>query len=123
MDQRQLLTFGYVQAPLVVEYEKKYMMDQAMTPNVEYFRKFYDDLAKRRFALIVTDPLFTPIKDASYAFGEENNAWVTWVSRPVLCYYMPIETIQDMRLQLLVPNPQATDCRDALPKDVLNATP
>lgn len=123
MDQRQLLTFGYVQAPLVVEYEKKYMMDQAMTPNVEYFRKFYDDLAKRRFALIITDPLFTPIKDASYAFGEENNAWVTWVSRPVLCYYMPIETIQDMRLQLLVPNPQATDCRDALPKDVLNATP
>lgn len=123
MDQRQLLTFGYVRAPLVVEYEKKYMMDQAMIPNVEYFRKFYDDLAKRRFALILTDPLFTPIKDASYAFGEENNAWVTWVSRPVLCYYTPIKTIQDMRLQLLVPNPQAGDCRDALPKEVLNAAP
>ncbi len=123
MDQRQLLTFGYVRVPLVVEYEKKYVMDQAMIPNVEYFRQFYDDLAKQRFALIVTDPLFTSIKDASYAFGEENNAWVIWVSRPILCYYTPIETIHDMRLQLLVPNSQATNCRASLPKEVLNAAP
>jgi len=32
MDQRQLLTFGYVpKIPLVDDYEKKYMMDTAMT--------------------------------------------------------------------------------------------
>lgn len=121
MDQRQLLTFGYLHAPLVAEYEKKYVMDQAMAGNAEYFRKFYADLAAHRFSLIISDPLYTPIKDASYVFGEENNAWVTWVSRPVLCYYTPIKTIPDMRLQLLAPNSQAGDCRDALPKEVRNA--
>lgn len=121
MDQRQLLTFGYVRAPLVVEYEKKYMMDQAMIPNQDYFRKFYADLAAQRFSLIISDPLYTPLKDETYAFGEENNAWVTWVSRPLLCYYAPLKTVQDMRLQLLVPNPQAGDCRSALPEEVRNA--
>ncbi len=118
MDQRQLLTFGYIQVPLVVEYEKKYVMDQAMTPNVEYFRKFYADLAAHRFALIVTEPLHTAIKDpASSPFGEENNAWVTWVSNPLLCYYEPSVTILDLGLQLLVPNPKA-DCSQALPQEV-----
>ncbi|MFO3795799.1 MAG: hypothetical protein ACK8QZ_00735, partial [Anaerolineales bacterium] len=121
LDQRQLLTFGYVQAPLVVEYEKKYMMDQAMIPNAEYFRKFYADLAAHRFSLIISGPVYTPIKDTTYPFAEENNAWVIWVSRPLLCYYTPIETFPDMRLQLLIPNPEAGDCRQALPKEVQNA--
>jgi hypothetical protein len=121
MDQRQLLTFGYVQAPLVVEYEKKYVMDQAMTPNVEYFRKFYADLAAHRFALIVTEPLHTVVKDSSSPFGEENNAWVTWVSNPLLCYYKPSVTILDLGLQLLVPNPKEVDCRQALPQEVRDA--
>ncbi|MFN3742931.1 MAG: hypothetical protein ACK4VW_09740 [Anaerolineales bacterium] len=121
LDQRQLLTFGYVQAPLVVEYEKKHMMDQAMIPNPEYFRKFYADLAAHRFSLIISDPLYTPIKDTSYRFAEENNAWVIWVSRPLLCYYTLIETVPDMRLQLLIPNPEGGDCRQALPEEVRNA--
>nr|BAL58298.1 hypothetical protein HGMM_F55G01C26 [uncultured Chloroflexota bacterium] len=123
MDQRQLLTFGYVQAPLVVEYEKKFLMDQAMAANADFFRGFYADLAAHRFVLIISEPLYTPIKDTSYAFSEENNAWVIWVSRPLLCYYTPVETIEDMRLQLLIPNPQAGDCSEALPQEVGHATP
>ena len=95
MDQRQLLTFGYVEdVPLVPEYEKKVLMNAAMGSNERYFRKLYADLAAKRFSLIISEPLRAPVKDSSYQFGEENNAWVRWVVEPVLCYYEPIETFK-----------------------------
>lgn len=105
MDQRQLLTFGYVQGvPLVAEYEKKYLMDQAMGETAALtFPAFYRDLANHRFSLIISDPLRLPIKDSDYSFGEENNAWVKWVAAPILCYYEPAVTLEEFRLQLLVP--------------------
>jgi hypothetical protein len=109
IDQRQLLTFGYIQdIPLVSEYEKKHMMDQAMASNSKYFEKFYQDLETQRFAMIVTEPLFVNEQDPSFSFEEENNAWVRWVAAPLLCYYAPVATISDVHIQLLVPreNPQ-----------------
>jgi len=116
MDQRQLLTFGYVRdVPLVPEYEKKYLMDQALSGNAAYFQEFYADLAARRFALIVSDPLRTPIKDSQYHFGEENNAWVRWVAAPVLCYYEPKITLEEVHVQLLLPASPPRDCTSKLP--------
>jgi hypothetical protein len=105
MDQRQLLTFGYLEnVPLVAEYEKKYLMDQAMGDTAaSTFPPFYRDLAAHRFALIISDPLRVPIKDSDYSFGEENNAWVKWVAAPVLCYYEPLYTLAEFKIQLLVP--------------------
>lgn len=119
MDQRQLLTFGYIEGvPFVPEYEKKYMMDQAMAGNVVYFHSFYTDLATRRFSLIISDPLRTSIKkEQSFGFSEENNAWVKWVARPVLCYYEPLETFEELRLQLLTPKAKTEDCSAILPTD------
>lgn len=116
MDQRQLLTFGYIEGvPFVPQYEKKYMMDQAMAGNVGYFHSFYTDLATRRFSLIISDPLRTAIKEQSFGFSEENNAWVKWVARPVLCYYEPLETFEELRLQLLTPKAETEDCLAILP--------
>jgi hypothetical protein len=116
MDQRQLLTFGYISnVPLVPEYEKKRLMDEALGGNSSFFESFYADLAAHRFALIVSEPLRTPIKDSSYQFGEENNAWVTWVSTPVLCYYEPKVNLAEVGVQLLVPKSEAADCSDQLP--------
>jgi hypothetical protein len=44
MDQRQLLTFGYVEdVPLVPEYEKKVLMNAAMGADANYFAPFYAD--------------------------------------------------------------------------------
>lgn len=105
MDHRQLLTFGYVPAvPLVPEYEKKMMMNEAMGGNAAYFSPYYRDLENRRFALIITEPLVvhyqTPGEDA---FAEENNAWMYWVAEPTLCYYEPIATLERVHLQILVP--------------------
>ncbi|NOH00742.1 MAG: hypothetical protein HND47_01555 [Chloroflexi bacterium] len=115
IDQRQLLTFGYIRAPLIPEYEKKVLMNEALSTNVEYFQSFYRDLASQRFSLIVTEPLRTPVKDSSYEFGEENNAWVKWVSIPVLCYYQEIQTFKEVNVQLLVPKAVPDDCSEYLP--------
>ncbi len=110
IDQRQLLTFGLVEnIPFVPEYEKKFMMDQAMAGNRAYFETFYQDLAHKRFALIITDPLFSKVK-YSDKFSEEHNAWVQWVVLPVLCYYAPVNTLKEVNIQLLVPNESPTNC-------------
>lgn len=116
IDQRQLLTFGFVrQVPLIPEYEKKVLMNQAMSSNRPYFEGFYKDLADRRFSLIVSELLRTPIKDSSFQFGEENNAWVKWVSTPILCYYEEKQTLKEVGVQLLVPKSGDLDCSAYLP--------
>lgn len=112
MDQRQLLTFGYIRdVPLVPNYEKKYLMDQAMGSNRDFFTQYYRDLSTQRFALIVTEPLKHLIKSQdSGPFSDENDAWVKWVSDPTLCFYKPIFTDTDDRVQLLVPRPVTNSC-------------
>lgn len=104
IDQRQLLTFGYVEKiPLVPDYEKKYLMDQAMTGDQVYFDHFYQDLAAKRFALIVTEPLNAVYQGDEHNFGNENDAWVKWVSIPILCYYEPIATHEEVGMIILTP--------------------
>ncbi len=113
MDQRQLLTFGQARGiPLVPDYEKKYVMDLALGggTNAEYFRGFYQDLARGRFSLIITETLGTQIQGSGHGFGEENDAWVTWVSKPVLCYYQPEATLEPFGIELLVPRPGPANC-------------
>ena len=109
MDQRQLLTFGYIgDVPLVVDYEKKQLMNEAMAENENYFAEYYKDLAAHRFALIVSEPLRAEFQGAEFDFGNENDAWVKWVSIPMLCYYEPIATYHEIGLELLVPRDEVT---------------
>jgi hypothetical protein len=116
MDQRQLLTFGYVKnIPLVPQYEKKVLMNAAMGSNESYFATLYAELEAKRFSLIISEPLRAPVKDSNYQFGEENNAWVKWVVEPVLCYYEEIETFRSAQIQLLVPKQGQVDCSAQLP--------
>lgn len=111
IDERQLLTFGYIKnIPLVPEYEKKYLMDQAMANNSNYFEGFYQDLKDHRFSLIISDPIFIHEKGKDYTFGEENNAWVKWVARPLLCYYQPLRTLPAVKIQLLIPQTDQSNC-------------
>ncbi len=115
MDQRQLLTFGYIDATLIPEYDKKVLINNAMSEDRLYFNSFYRDLASHRFSLIITNPLNERIKDSSYQFGEENNAWVEWVSIPVLCYYETKATLREVDIQLLIPRSDAAECSSVLP--------
>lgn len=116
MDQRQLITFGYVTGfPFVPDYEKKYMMDQALASNSGYYKQYYLDLSRRRFSLIVTEPLKLNLKGQNTApFSEENDSWVRWVSRPTLCFYKPIFTDPDVGVQLLVPRKDPSSCNKYL---------
>ena len=116
MDHRQLLTFGYIPAvPFVPEYEKKYMMDQAMGNNAQYFQTYYQDHAQKRFALIVSEPLRTKSREEiGGPFSEENDAWVLWVSNPTLCFYEPLYIEPDVNVELLVPRQNPVGCEEYL---------
>ena len=116
IDHRQLLTFGYLPpVPFVPDYEKKYMMDQAMANNANYFEAYYRDLAKKRFALIVTEPLRTKTREElGGPFSEENDAWVLWVSNPTLCFYEPLYIETDVNIELLVPKQSPLGCEQYL---------
>ncbi len=116
MDERQLLTFGYIPAvPFIPEYEKKYMMDQAMGNNGLYFKDYYKDLANNRFTLIVTEPLRSKLRsEMGGAFSEENDAWVTWVSNPTLCFYEPVYLSRETDVELLVPRENPVGCEEYL---------
>ena len=116
IDQRQLLTFGYIKdIEIIPDYEKKYIMDQAMAGNGDFFKGFYRDLADKRFALIVSEILFTRRQDRTSAFGEENNVWVEWVSEPLLCCYKSSETMKKVGIQLLVPATEIEECLELYP--------
>jgi hypothetical protein len=116
IDQRQLFTFGYIKdIPFVSEYEKKILMNEALSTNYEYYESFYRDITSQRFSLIVVEPLRTPVKDSTSEFGEENNAWVNWVSIPVLCYYQEVQTYKEVNVMLLIPKPVPDDCSQYIP--------
>ena len=116
IDQRQLLTFSYVmKVPLIPEYDKKVLINQAMSADAGYFSTFYEDLADQRFSLIISNPLHERIQTDLDQFGEENNAWVKWVSTPILCYYEPINTLKKVTVQLLVPRQDTSGCEQRLP--------
>jgi hypothetical protein len=119
MDQRQLLTFGYIKGiALVPEYDKKVLINQAMSSDAGYFKNFYQDLAAHRFSLIISNPLHERIQTTTDDFGEENNAWVKWVSTPVLCYYEPLYTLKKVNVQLLVPRQDVSNCDQSLPVNI-----
>ncbi len=116
IDQRQLLTFGFVHnVPLVPDYDKKVLIERALSSNREYYETFYSDLEDHRFSLIIIQPLNTPKKGSNDQFGEENNAWVKWVTDPLLCYYEIHQTLTDVNVQLLIPRAVPQDCSKELP--------
>jgi hypothetical protein len=111
MDQRQLLTFGNLgDVSLVPEYEKKLVMDRAMSADYDYFEQFYEDLRQQRFDLIVTDPQRVRYSDEDEGWGAENDTWVQWVTKPLLCYYEPVYTIKKTGVWLLMPLDDLPEC-------------
>jgi hypothetical protein len=116
MDQRQLLTFGELgDLPLIVEYEKKYVMNQALSDNAAYFEQFEQDLASGRFAMILTErqALRYKYSDADQlgdSLIEENNAWVRWVTTPLLEYYESAANRRDVSIHLFLPIDRDFDC-------------
>lgn len=107
---RQLITFDYIDVPLVPDYERVFLMEMAMAGDAEYLGRFYDDLRNRRFSLIVIEPSSRTTKGETAVFGEENDAWVKRVLKILLCYYRPEKPDRDLNLQLLVPRQGQPEC-------------
>ncbi|MBC8508593.1 MAG: hypothetical protein ISR58_03355 [Anaerolineales bacterium] len=110
MDQRQLLTFGVLDAPMVPEYEKKVVMDRALAEDREYFAPFYEDLANQRFSLIVTDPQRIRYSREEEQWAEENDAWVEWVTEPLYCFYEPKYSKDKTHVWFFVPRTDVSNC-------------
>ncbi len=122
IDQRQLLTFGTLRGiELVSEYEKKFLMDQAMAGNRDFFRQFYEDLEQKRFSLIISEPLFLKEKLTNESFSEENNAWTLWVSKPLLCYFQPRfhPKLSEFNIKLLFPRKNTQGCQEMIDRMLL----
>lgn len=105
ISQRHLLTFHLVDGvPLVHEYEKLFLMEMAISQNDAYLAQFAKDINEQRFTLIVTDPIFNNIvENDEDSLAAENNAWVRFVGRPLLCAYEASATFSDPAIQLLTP--------------------
>ena len=111
MDQRQLLTFRDVgEIPLVADYEKKLVMDKAMSQDREFFEDFYRDISNQRFALIVSEPQRQRLANENEDWGAENDIWIKWVATPLLCYYEPEHILEKTRIWLLVPRAEPLNC-------------
>jgi hypothetical protein len=111
INERQLVTFGDVQVPLVADYEAVTLMEMAMSNNQAYLNRFYGDLKSHRFAAIVAAKQNEVIKETG-PLVEENNAWNSRVSPYLLCYYHPVLTVepQGNRLEIYVPTTDVTQC-------------
>jgi hypothetical protein len=102
--ERQLFMFDELHnVRLVPDYEVVFLMEMAMGNNRVYLDAFDRDLANHRFALIITDTPPTQLQGRSHAFGEENDAWVERVSRPLLCAYEPVAEFSDVNLVVMAP--------------------
>jgi len=103
--QRQLEVFNQVPGVrLVPDYELMTLMEMSISNNRPYLDRFEQDLKNHRFALIVADRQHKDIIDPEvYSFAEENNAWVEYVSKPMLKYYREELYFDTQGIQLLVP--------------------
>jgi hypothetical protein len=111
ISQRHALTFGMIPGvALEPEYETVFLMEMAMAENRPYLDRFHELLREQAFGLIVVDRLATTFQGPSHSFGEENDAWVRQVSTPILCWYEPIASLEEPRVELLVPRPTGSSC-------------
>jgi hypothetical protein len=115
INERQLVTFGDADVPLVADYEAVTLMEMAMSDNQAYLNKFYGDLEGHRFAAIVAAKQNRAIKQDGPA-AEENNIWNSRISPYILCYYRPMVTVepQGNRIEVYVPSTESATCDDLL---------
>ena len=109
IDQRQLLTFGFIRrVPLVMEHELVDLMDRAIAGDQSGLQQFYAELETQRYSLIVSDPLPVVWRGSVYPFGEENDVWVERVTLPILQWYEPVEALDAVGVWLLRPRQVST---------------
>jgi hypothetical protein len=110
ISERQLLTFHYINAPLYPDDELVFLMEMAMAKNQPYLDAFYNNLKDHKFAIIVSHPVSTNFQGSEHVFGEENDAWVRGVSKPLQCFYKPAMKFPKVNVILYVPKSGPGNC-------------
>lgn len=106
VNQRQLLTFGYVQnTRLLADYEQLELMEWAISNQRGYLDSFYNELSSHRFDLIIINKQYLIYKDKESGFSEENNAWVKNISTPLMKYYTPAAWLRYTDTEIYIPRP------------------
>ena len=109
--QRHLVSMGLLEGvTLVPEYEREDLMEMAMAKNAEYLGRFQSDMDNQRFAMIVVDPLNFIYLGNDSSFGEENNVWVRYAIRPILCNYQKDAVFPEDSIALYVPQEGERQC-------------
>jgi hypothetical protein len=104
ISERQLQVFNQIpDIPLVHVYEKIELMEMAMAGNEKYLERFYQDIRRQRFALIVNDSVQLNPKDESKAFFEEDEVWDEKIMRPLLKYYQYNSLVGHRNVSLMIP--------------------
>ena len=108
--QRHLVSIGMLNdVEMIPEYEREELMEMAMGNNQEYLSMFRADMESQRFAAIVVDPLSYRLLGRNYVFGEENNAWVKHVMKPILCNYQE-DVIPTDQIAIYIPQEGTRQC-------------
>lgn len=108
--QRHLIAMNMLHSvKLIPEYEREELMEMAMADNQVYLDEFKAEIRARRFSAIVVDPLAVNLLGSDYSMGEENNAWVRYVAKPVLCNYRADQTFAGDHIVIYVPQ-EAPQC-------------
>jgi hypothetical protein len=108
ISERHLLTFHLIRGVnFEPRYEKTFLMEMAMSENQAYFDTFETDLQNKTFDLIISNPQRKIYKGRDYTFGEEDDAWVKYVSTLLLDYYQTVQEIDTgaSHLALMEPKP------------------
>jgi len=109
--QRHLISMGMLKGvTLIPEYEREDLMEMAMGNNADYLGQFQHDMENQRFALIVVDPLNYKFLESDRSFWEENNVWVGYAMRPILCNYQLDEIFPEDEIALYVPQEGERQC-------------
>jgi len=113
--QRHLVSMGMLDGvTLIPEYEREDLMEMAMAGNFDYLDQFQSDMNYQRFALIVVDPLNYKFLENDRSFWEENNVWVRYAMRPILCNYQVDAVFPEDEIALYVPQEEERQC----PKEI-----
>jgi hypothetical protein len=108
IDDRQLLVYGMIPGmQIYIPYDKIELEEMAMARNPAYRQQFATDIKNQKYSLIVSEVLPTWEKPFNKNQFDrdwyENNVWVDVVSTPVLAYYTPIYTNEDLGFAVYAP--------------------
>jgi hypothetical protein len=110
--QTQLIATKTIKGALpVANMDNVALQDFAISNSPSLLSDYYEGISKQTWSMILMPPIFSEnIKNAGFVFGEENNAWITYIAKPLLCSYHSVEQSLDFDYEIFLPTENAQSC-------------